>query len=374
MESTSIITTEQQAPITVSASNAVFNVQALQQLTAFANLMADSRVAVPEHLAGKPADCMAIVMQAMQWGMNPYAVAQKTYLVGGTLGYEAQLVNAVIASSSAIRGRFHYEYDGDWSKCTKTKEISREKSGKNGKYTVTERVRAWTDDDEEGLSIRVGAVLRGETEITWGEPVYLSGVVTRNSPLWVSNPKQQIAYLALKYWARLYTPDVVLGVYTPDELDQRQEKDITPAPVRASLKEIAAATTAVEPDAVFTAREDAGNIDALADEFRDRISAAETTEQARAIGDDIAAQRSLLGAALFTELKNKAVMRHHQLKACNTLEGLINTLPNPDEPGAAERFAEVERKLATAKSHLGAELYEQFSTTITDMRPEYIAD
>ncbi|EAP2971000.1 hypothetical protein D9U37_20365 [Salmonella enterica] len=38
---------------------------------------------LPAHLAGKPADCMAIVMQAMQWGMNPYAVAQKTHLVTG---------------------------------------------------------------------------------------------------------------------------------------------------------------------------------------------------------------------------------------------------------------------------------------------------
>lgn len=111
MQNTNIITTEQ-APNTISASNAVFNVQALGQLTAFADLMAQSAVTVPKHLAGKPADCMAIVMQAMQWGMNPYAVAQKTHLVNGVLGYEAQLVNAVISSSSAIQGRFHYEYGG----------------------------------------------------------------------------------------------------------------------------------------------------------------------------------------------------------------------------------------------------------------------
>ncbi len=153
MENTNIVTTEQQAPNTISASNAIFNVQALGQLTAFANLMADSQVTVPAHLAGKPADCMAIVMQAMQWGMNPYAVAQKTHLVNGVLGYEAQLVNAVIASSSAIHGRFHYRYGGDWERCTRTQEITRDKNGKNGKYTVTERVRGWTDEDEIGLFV-----------------------------------------------------------------------------------------------------------------------------------------------------------------------------------------------------------------------------
>ncbi|EIJ7815188.1 hypothetical protein LJN10_003094 [Salmonella enterica] len=47
MENTNIVTTEQQAPNTISASNAIFNVQALGQLTAFANLMADSQVTVP---------------------------------------------------------------------------------------------------------------------------------------------------------------------------------------------------------------------------------------------------------------------------------------------------------------------------------------
>ncbi|EBL9725885.1 enterohemolysin, partial [Salmonella enterica] len=239
MENTNIVTTEQQAPNTISASNAIFNVQALGQLTAFANLMADSQVTVPAHLAGKPADCMAIVMQAMQWGMNPYAVAQKTHLVNGVLGYEAQLVNAVIASSSAIHGRFHYRYGGDWERCTRTKEITRDKNGKNGKYTVTERVRGWTDEDEIGLFVQVGAILRGESEITWGEPLYLSGVVTRNSPLWVSNPKQQIAYLGVKYWARLYCPEVILGVYSPDEVEQREEREINPAPVqRMSVQEI----------------------------------------------------------------------------------------------------------------------------------------
>ncbi len=154
MENMNIVTAEQQAPNTISASNSIFNVQALGQLQAFAGLMAQSVVTVPAHLAGKPADCMAIVMQAMQWGMNPYAVAQKTHLVNGQLGYEAQLVNAVITSSSAIHGRFHYRYGGDWTRCTKTREISREKTGKNGKYTVTERIATGLMKTKKGSTLK----------------------------------------------------------------------------------------------------------------------------------------------------------------------------------------------------------------------------
>ncbi len=175
-------------------------------------------VTVPNHLRGQVSDCLAITMQAAQWGMNPFAVAQKTHIISGTLGYEAQLVNALISSSAAIQVRFHYEYGGDgWGKLTKSREA---KSNRNGRET-SYRVRDWNDSDEEGLFIRVGAILRNDSEITWGEPVYLSSVIIRNSSLWATNPKQQLAYLAVKHWARLYCPEVILGIYTADELEER---------------------------------------------------------------------------------------------------------------------------------------------------------
>lgn len=345
MQNTNIITTEQ-APTTISASNAVFNVQALGQLTSFAELMAQSVVTVPKHLAGKPADCMAIVMQAMQWGMNPYAVAQKTHLVNGVLGYEAQLVNAVISSSSAIVGRFHYEYGGDWER------IAGQKGGR----------------DELGLFIRVGAVLRGEADITWGENIYLADITTRNSPLWKTAPKQQIAYLAVKYWARLYCPEVILGVYSPDEVEPRTEKEINPAPKHVSLSDISGDNVTTTQ----SAQEAATNIDVLADEFRDRIEGAQDVDNAKAVRADIESAKATLGTALFTELKNKAVKRYYLVDSRNKVEAAINSLPSPDEPGAASRFGEAERVLASAKRHLGDELHDQFSITLADMKPEYV--
>lgn len=198
---------------------AIFSPTGLQKLQAFAEVMAQGKATVPAHLAGKPADCLAIALQAAQWGMNPYAVAQKTHLVNGVLGYEAQLVNAVITSSTAVQGRFKYDYGGDWGKF------------KPGVANAA---------NEKGLFVRVGAVLRGETEITWGEPLYMEFVTTRNSPLWKTAPKQQLAYLAVKYWARLYCPDVILGVYSPDEFEQKEraERDVTPARSRHDLNNL----------------------------------------------------------------------------------------------------------------------------------------
>lgn len=151
----------------------------------FARAMSEATIAVPAHFRNKPGDCLAVTMQAMQWGMNPFAVAQKTHVVNGTLGYEAQLVNAVVSASGMI-DRFRYEYRGDGAQ----------------------------------IECRVGAVLAGETQITWGEWLSASTVTTKNSPLWKTNPKQQLGYLQVKNWARLYAPGAILGIYTTDELAQ----------------------------------------------------------------------------------------------------------------------------------------------------------
>ena len=194
----------------------ILNDQTMEAMKNVAKLMAQATVQVPAHLMGKPADCLAVVMQAAQWNMNPFVVAQKTHVINGTLGYEAQLVNAVVSSSRAIVGRFHYEYKGehnDW-KPNWVKEV------RNNKET-------WKPQFSEKCAVRVGAIIAGETELTWGEWIYPCDQTVFNSPLWRSNPKQQSGYLAVKFWARTYTPDVLLGVYTPDEFEP-MAKDITP--------------------------------------------------------------------------------------------------------------------------------------------------
>lgn len=181
---TQLTTTTQENPIAVASAAMMMNPEHMRALVSFSEMMAKSAVTVPKHLQGKPADCLAISMQAAQWGMNPFAVAQKTHIVNGTLGYEAQLVNAVIQSSGAIKGNFKYEYKG------------------NG----------------NDLECRVGAIAAGDTEITWSEWLKKGDVTTQNSPLWKTNPKQQMGYLQVKNWARAYTPGAILGVYTEDEL------------------------------------------------------------------------------------------------------------------------------------------------------------
>lgn len=183
----------------------ILEVDNFDKMYRIAEQMANSRLTVPKHLQGNIADCLAIVTQAMLWNMNPFAVAQKTHLVNGTLGYEAQLVNAVLQNSGAVRGIPRYEYRGEGP----------------------------------ALECRVGFIPRGETEVVWNEWLRSSDVTTKNSPLWKTNPKQQLGYLQIKNWARAFAPGAILGVYTVDELED--------SPINRAESPAAAAEPAAAP-------------------------------------------------------------------------------------------------------------------------------
>lgn len=239
---------------TVGTAAAIFSPEGMDRLVRFATLMADSKATVPQHLAGKPADCLAVTMQAAQWGMNPFAVAQKTHVVNGTLGYEAQLVNAVVSSSNLLSTRLNYRWDGDWSKV-------------NGK-----------SDKSPSLTVTVSAVLKGEAEpreLT----ISMAQAGVRNSPLWEQDPRQQLAYLCVKRWARLHAPDVLLGVYTPDELQEttpRVERDITPP---ASTAQGMNSLINSKPEQKEQARNEGRGPDEILKSFTDAASNAESVEK-----------------------------------------------------------------------------------------------
>lgn len=171
--------------------------QSMGEALQFASIMARSNF-VPAKLRGNEGDCMAIVMQAARWGMDPFAVANKAYFVkdGAPPAFESQLVNAVVNSSGALSGRLRIEFDGE---------------GEKLRCTVSGYLRA--DPNDEKVKTQ-----------------HIARITTRNSPLWKSDPQQQLAYYTTRAWARLHCPEVLMGVYTPDELPEpEQAKNVTPS-------------------------------------------------------------------------------------------------------------------------------------------------
>lgn len=218
---------QQYSPQQITLDDSLFN-----KCSRLAQVMASGRCTVPKHLQGNEGDCFAIIGQSLRWGMDPYAVAQKTHVVNGTLGYEAQLVIAVINNRAPISDRISFEYFGDWSK-VKTK------------------------DDKSDAGVICRATFKGDDEPTELSLTMAQVGNVRNSPLWAADPRQQLAYLAAKRWARLNCPDVILGVYTPDELNERnaQPKDVSPVKTKnagasALLERVKSKKATVEAPAI----------------------------------------------------------------------------------------------------------------------------
>lgn len=171
--------------------------QNLGEVVRFAEVMCKADIALPKHLRGNAGACMAVAMQALEWQMSPFAVASKSYSVNGAIAYEAQLIAAVVNTRSGIKGRLKYAFNG---------------SGNDMTCTVT-------------------GMLDGE-ECEYTSPT-IGTIPTKNSPLWKSDPQQQLGYFSARSWARRHCPEVLLGVYDRDEAEQFQgaenAKDVTPS-------------------------------------------------------------------------------------------------------------------------------------------------
>lgn len=211
-------------PVTSSIGNMLFEPGVFERVTQMSEIMAKSKAMVPQYLRGNQSDCMAIIMQAAQWRMDPFAVASKTYQIkpGAPIAYEAQLVNSVIIINGPFKERPKYEFFGEWSRVQgKLKEMRSDR----GKYAVPD----WKPEDEEGLGVTVTLQVVGEGEPT-SMDVLLKQCWPRHSTNWANDPQQQICYAAIRKMARRHFPDVVMGLYTPEELShvQPEERDITP--------------------------------------------------------------------------------------------------------------------------------------------------
>ena len=192
--------------------------QTLGEVVAFAQVMARADIALPKHLRNNAGACLAVTMQAHRWDMDAFAVANKTYEVNNRIAYEAQLVAAVVHTRAPIQGRPNYIYLGE-GPSRQCKVVCRMSDGEEREYTSPR----------------------------------FDQITTKNSPLWKSDPDQQLGYFSIRSWARRHTPEVILGVYTPDEVETF--RNVTPKQaqgtgMKARLESRAAAPTGFDPSHV----------------------------------------------------------------------------------------------------------------------------
>jgi hypothetical protein len=173
----------------------------MAEVMEFSKLLSLSGTAMPKHLRGNPGGCLAVTIQALEWRMSPISVANQSYEVSDKIAYMSQLIHAVVEARAPLQQRLRRRYEGEGGK-------------------------------------RVCVVIghfKGEVEpVEYRSPEF-EKITPKNSPLWKTDPDQQQWYYSVRAFARAFCPDVLLGIYSEDELaDGRGAPetavDITPKP------------------------------------------------------------------------------------------------------------------------------------------------
>jgi len=180
------------------------------QVMEFAKMMSTAGQAIQPYLRENPGACLAVTVQAVEWGMSPFAVANKVYFVNDRIGYESQLVHALVETRAPLE---------------------RLPSGDKRRLNVR-----YVGEGPEMYAVVYG-ILRGEDEPREYETPRIKDIKVKNSPLWTSDPKQQLFYYASRGWARRFVPDILLGIYTPDEIEVMPATEQPKPSVVARLQE-----------------------------------------------------------------------------------------------------------------------------------------
>ena len=148
----------------------------------------------PEQVA---ANCFRIVEQSQRWGMSPFAVIDCASVVYGKLMWEGKVIAAALEATMGIR--LDYDFSGQ---------------GEGRSIIVSGRF-----PDEEKIRQVEGNVKNWKTD-QWKATDY----------------DQRLAYRGAREWARRHAPGVILGVYSPDEIDEESLRNVTPQATRAKSK------------------------------------------------------------------------------------------------------------------------------------------
>lgn len=220
------------------------------QVVELAQLMAKAGPAVPKAFRGAPGLCAAVIFQALHWRANPFSLASLAYVVNDKVAYEAKVIHAAIEAFAPLKAPLHGVYAGE---------------GQTRKLTVY-------------------GFVRGAEERKDYETPILSEITPKNSPLWKSDPDQQLWYYATRGWARRWAPGVILGILTPEEAENPDFDNGEPRKERATIGAVTQRLT----DAAKKPAEELAATDAEFEEAAATKKAEEAQAEVTAVVDGLA--------------------------------------------------------------------------------------
>jgi hypothetical protein len=206
--------------------------QRLSRLAQWAVKLASSSLC-PVHLIAKPdnritdegrrneaawkqtnANCLLVANQAERWQADVFAVAGESYVVGNKLSYQGKLVAAMINKWADLKHQVEPIYGigkGDDLACvvfgSRVLETIPDEA-----YPLLESYADHEDRKALRALSRMGVLA---VRISVGQ-------AKTSNDMWRKDPEQKLWYSGVTKWARRYSPEVILGVMTDDDVDRMQ--------------------------------------------------------------------------------------------------------------------------------------------------------
>lgn len=238
-----------QAPTTTALSNSTgifqFNsfaetMQAAQVLSNSSLVPKDYRCFVPEKEYGKikydaqgrmmgetnpnaTANCLIALNMANRMGYDPLMIMQNLYIIEGRPAWSSQFIIAAINACGKFSPlRFEIVNHG-------MTDVEYTTSTGYGKNKTTDTVKTQI----ENVSCVAWAIEKATGERIESAKIDMvmaikEGWYQKNGSKWQTMPDQMLRYRAAAFFGRIYAPEILMGIYSADEV--RDFVDVTPEP------------------------------------------------------------------------------------------------------------------------------------------------
>jgi len=176
------------------------------------------------------ANCILVANQARKWGADVFAVAAESYVVGNKLGYQGKLIAAVVNARGGLTTplrAIHAKHKGDAFAAvvygSKTVDLqSLPKEEKKEIFSLLIRY-ADNDDQEANRELAMADILAVRVSVGQCKTFDKLGGVNKQ---WTADPEQKLVYTGTTKWARRYTPELMVGILSDDDLDRMKVEHI----------------------------------------------------------------------------------------------------------------------------------------------------
>lgn len=145
---------------------------------------------VPQSYQGNPSNCLIAIEMASRINTSPMMVMQNLYIVHGTPAWSSQWIIAMINNSKRYKTELKFEME----------------YGKDGRPVSC---MAWAEDYNGNRVVGPRITM---------EMANAEGWTKKNGSKWLTMPEVMIRYRAASFFGRLNCPDMIMGIYSQEEV------------------------------------------------------------------------------------------------------------------------------------------------------------